>query len=37
VRVGPFATREEADRSAARLKAEERLPTWVLDEDAGQG
>jgi len=37
VRVGPFASREEADRSAARLKAEERLPTWVLDEDAGQG
>jgi DedD protein len=37
VRVGPFASREEADRSAARLKAEERVPTWILDEDAGQG
>jgi hypothetical protein len=25
-------TREEADRTAARLKAEERLPTWVIEE-----
>jgi len=32
VRVGPLATREEADRTAARLKAEERLPTWVVEE-----
>jgi DedD protein len=33
VRVGPVATREEADRIAARLKAKEKLPTWVLSED----
>jgi cell division septation protein DedD len=32
VRVGPMASREEADRTAARLKAEERLPTWVVEE-----
>jgi len=32
VRVGPLATRPEADRTAARLKAEERLPTWVVEE-----
>jgi cell division protein FtsN len=30
VRVGPVAGRAEADRVAARLKSEERLPTWVL-------
>lgn len=34
VRVGPLPSRAEADRIAARLKAEEKLPTWVLDEDA---
>lgn len=34
VRVGPFATRGEADRVAARLKSARALPTWVLDEDA---
>jgi DedD protein len=33
VRVGPIATREEADRIAARLKSKEKLPTWVLAED----
>ena len=33
VRVGPIATREEADRIAARLKSREKLPTWVLTED----
>jgi DedD protein len=33
VRVGPLATREEADRIAARLKTKEKLPTWVLSED----
>jgi cell division septation protein DedD len=33
VRVGPIATREEADRIAARLKSKEKLPTWVLTED----
>ena len=35
VRVGPLASREEADRTAARLKKAERLPTWVLSEDGG--
>lgn len=34
VRVGPQPTREKADAVAARLKAEEKLPTWVLDENA---
>jgi DedD protein len=34
VRVGPLATREEAERVAGRLKVDEKLPTWVLDEDA---
>ena len=33
VRVGPLPSREEAERVATRLKAEEKLPTWVLDED----
>lgn len=33
VRVGPVSSREEADRVAARLKIEEQLPTWVLDDD----
>jgi cell division septation protein DedD len=33
VRVGPLASREEADAAAARLKREERLPTWVLNEE----
>jgi cell division septation protein DedD len=32
VRVGPLASREAADRAAKRLKSEERLPTWVIDE-----
>jgi DedD protein len=32
VRVGPLPSREEAERTAARLKAEERLPTWVVEE-----
>ncbi len=32
VRVGPLASREAADRTASRLKVEERLPTWVVDE-----
>jgi cell division septation protein DedD len=35
VRVGPVADREEADRLALRLKRDEKLPTWVLDEDGG--
>ena len=33
VRVGPLATREEAERIASRLKTKEKLPTWVLTED----
>ena len=32
VRVGPMSSRDEAERTAARLKAEERLPTWVIEE-----
>jgi cell division septation protein DedD len=32
VRVGPLLSRQAADRAATRLKAEERLPTWVVDE-----
>ena len=32
VRVGPMASRDAADRAAARLKAEERMPTWVVDD-----
>jgi cell division septation protein DedD len=30
VRVGPIATKDEAATLAGRLKAEHRLPTWVL-------
>lgn len=30
VRVGPVASRDEADRLAARLKRDRKLPTWVL-------
>jgi cell division septation protein DedD len=32
VRVGPMSSRDDADRTAARLKSEERLPTWVIEE-----
>jgi cell division septation protein DedD len=32
VRVGPMTSRDDADRTAARLKSEERLPTWVIEE-----
>ena len=35
VRVGPVSTRGQADALAARLKSEERLPTWVLSEGGG--
>jgi cell division septation protein DedD len=34
VRVGPVATRPEAEAAAKRLKQVEKLPTWILDEDA---
>jgi len=32
VRVGPLATRDEADRVATRLKTQEKLPVWVFEE-----
>jgi cell division septation protein DedD len=34
VRVGPFSTRDEAERAAGRLKSGEKLPTWVLSEES---
>jgi cell division septation protein DedD len=34
VRVGPIATRAQADALADKLKREQRLPTWVLVRDA---
>lgn len=34
VRVGPVDSRKEADQLAMRLKTEERLPTWVLEDGA---
>jgi len=34
VRVGPLATRDAAEHAADRLKREEKLPTWILSEDA---
>jgi DedD protein len=34
VRVGPLATRDEAEATAARLKKTQKLPTWILNEDA---
>jgi cell division septation protein DedD len=34
VRVGPLATREEAEATAAKLKKSQKLPTWILNEDA---
>ena len=36
VRVGPYASRGEADQIAGRLKRDQKLPTWVLDEDSAQ-
>jgi len=35
VRVGPVPSRAEADSLASRLKRQERLPTWVLEESGG--
>jgi DedD protein len=35
VRVGPLPDRAAADKMAAKLKRDEKLPTWVLDEDGG--
>lgn len=32
VRVGPLPTRAEADRVAARLKSQDKLPVWILEE-----
>ena len=34
VRVGPYASRGEAEKIASRLKLAEKLPTWILDENA---
>jgi cell division septation protein DedD len=34
VRVGPFASRDEAGRVARRLERAQQLPTWILDEAA---
>lgn len=34
VRVGPFASRDEAGRVARRLEHAQQLPTWILDEAA---
>ena len=34
VRVGPLDTRLEAEKTARRIEAAEKLPTWVLGEDA---
>jgi len=34
VRVGPVATRPEAEKTARRLETAEKLPTWVLGEDS---
>ena len=34
VRVGPLGTRAEAEATAERLKKNEKLPTWILSEDA---
>jgi len=36
VRVGPYRDRGGAERAAARLKREQKLPTWVLEENAGR-
>lgn len=35
VRVGPLASRPEAERAASRLRRDEKLPTWILREEAG--
>jgi len=32
VRVGPFPDRARAEKVAARLKQEQKLPTWILEE-----
>lgn len=36
VRVGPFGDRGGAERAAARLQREQKLPTWVLEENEGR-
>lgn len=35
VRVGPLPDRDAAEKMAAKLKRDEKLPTWVLNEDGG--
>jgi cell division septation protein DedD len=32
VRIGPLASRDEADRVATKLKTQDKLPVWVLEE-----
>ncbi len=32
VRVGPLRSREEADKVASRLKAQDKLPVWIMEE-----
>jgi len=36
VRVGPYRDRSGAEQAAARLKRDQKLPTWVLEESAGR-
>lgn len=33
VRVGPFVSRDAAEKAAAKLKQQEKLPTWILAEE----
>ena len=37
VRVGPVSNRKDAATMAERLKREERLPTWIMEEVSGSG
>jgi cell division septation protein DedD len=34
VRIGPLVSRDEADRVAAKLKTQDKLPVWVLEESS---
>jgi DedD protein len=33
VRVGPLGSREEAEKTAIQLKRDEKLPTWIVEDD----
>jgi cell division septation protein DedD len=33
VRVGPLGSRDEAEQTAAQLKRDEKLPTWIVEDD----